>query len=213
MAVVSVGHCLEKFEGSVEQALKIGLCASNLYESTDGDFEWAGLWLRNPLAEQGILRLRRAWEKFLDRTYLRYLCGASCDSGYSPILTAPEQRTIHDARSFLLTQTSRSFLTWNRYATESRAEDHFSQGAPYKQAVNSVWQQLEEIGTLRNRFAHKSENTRQKFHNLVRRHYGHLPSGITPGRFLLDPSHRSSQDTRLEYYAASLKGAARSIVR
>lgn len=61
---------------------------------------------------------------------------------------------------------------------------------------------LTDMRFMRNHIAHKNKSTRRNFHKLMRKHYGGVKRGITPGTLLLTP-FGASPPLLSEYLALS----------
>lgn len=163
------------------------------------------------IAELSFLRIFIAWENFLEKSFIRYLVGAKSPSGYRPAILVNPQNMSH---ALDLISSGREYVRWNS-ASEviTRSEIYFRDGGPYKNALLGATTDLNDMNTIRNRIAHKSTFSKNKFSDFVRIKFGHGKRGMTPGRFLLTPMYFPPRITFLDYYAGIIKTASRIIVR
>lgn len=162
------------------------------------------------ITELAFLRIFIAWEIFLEESFVRYSLGAESPSGYrSTRLVVP--RNIGNVLDLIA--VGREYAKWNS-ASEviSRAEAYFKDGEPYKNVIQGATTDLNDMNTIRNRVAHKSANTKEKFNNFVRRKIGYGRRGMTPGRFLLTSVNSASQDIFIDYYVDIIRTTGRIII-
>jgi len=153
-----------------------------------------------------------AWETFLESVFVRYICGATSATGFTPSLLSPPKPTIEAAMAELLAQNQ--YLNWTPSNTVTWAKSYFAHGEPFNTPINAVTQTLYDISAVRNRLAHHSEFAASNFRSVVLKAFGYMPRGMNAGRFLLtiNPSSSASSQTFLEFYANTLLGACLSIV-
>jgi hypothetical protein len=157
------------------------LAASKLFRRPGGNL----IHVRDQeeIAGLTLLKLTLAWESFLEDTFLRYLCGAKSAAGVSPTLLLGKQPKLNAA--FRALSGSNKFLGWQPDTTLKRANKFFDAGEPYETAVKGAKSVLEDMGSIRNRIAHRSDHSVIEFQAVVQVHFGFVPRGMTPGRFLL----------------------------
>lgn len=197
----SLSHVLEKLERQIDSSQNL------INEVKDRGLYWIQVEI---ITELAFLRIFIAWENFLEESFVRYSIGAESPSRYKPTrLLVP--RNIGHALN-LITQ-GREYAKWNS-ANEviSRVEVYFRDGEPYRNVFRGATADLNDMNTIRNRIAHKSASTKEKFNNFVRRKLGHGRRGMTPGRFLLTSMNSGSQDKYLDYYVDIIKTTACIIV-
>jgi hypothetical protein len=211
MPSLGVQHCLRDFEDNLDNALNM-LAESSTYRIPKGLERSVSISSRRKelFAALALLRMHIAWEDFIERSFLRYLCGAYTTSGYSPILLNAPFRTIDNAFTTIL--AGHQYINWNPAKIENLARTYFNSGDPFVSAVSPARNKLTEINDVRNRFAHRSESASQKFEFIVQSVFGFVPRGINPGRYLLmtDPLNPSLRF--IDSYAVILRVTARSIV-
>lgn len=163
------------------------------------------------IAELAFLRIFIAWENFLEESFIRYLVGGKAPSGYSPrrFVNPPNMKI-----AMKIISGDRDYIKWNSAGEIiARSRIYFKDGEPYKTALEAATTDLDEVNTIRNRIAHKSNNTKNKFNDFIRRKFGHGKRGMTPGRFLLTPTNSTSQLIFLDHYVGIIKTASKIIVQ
>ena len=115
------------------------------------------------------------------------------------------------SHAYQIIKGDKSFPDWtSRELILLRANLFFKDGSPYKNALNSITQELSEIKVIRNSIVHMSISSQEKFKSLVRTTPDLSPNGTTAGKFLLSIKNRP-QETYIEYYAKTLKNTAKFI--
>jgi len=162
------------------------------------------------IAELAFLRIFIAWENFLEDSFIRYLVGAKSPSGYSP------QRFVNPPNMQIavkLIAAHREYARWNSPSEViARSEIYFKYGKPYKNILQGTMKDINDMNSIRNRIAHRSTISENKFNDLVRREFGYGIRGMSPGRFLLTPKNTNQQTIFLDYYIEIIKTASRMIV-
>ena len=144
------------------------------------------------IAELAYLKVFLAWERFLEQSFLYYMCGhkepkIKCHC----FVVAPNL----DHASVLVYPEGRHYAEWgNPVRVRDRAKRFFKEGEPYWSALGAAFDKLEEMRKIRNCIAHPSKYAREQFEKVVRASLGHVPKRISPGDFLLrnirGPSNR-----------------------
>lgn len=162
------------------------------------------------ITELAFLKIFIAWENFLEESFIRYLVGARSPSRFKPRrLINP--RIMSHALDIL--SSDREYVNWNSASfVISRAERCFREGRPYRNAIQAATVDLNDMNTIRNRIAHKSTVSKEKFNNFIRRKFGHGKRGMTPGRFLLTSLNASTTDRFLDYYVDIMRTASSLII-
>jgi len=157
------------------------------------------------IAGLALLKMTLAWESFVEETFLRYLCGARSAAGVAPTLLAPKYLNLQAAFKSLV--GGAQYLGWHPDTTVKRAAKYFDPaGDPFLAPVGGAKSDLIEMADVRNRIAHRSDHSVQAFQDVVRSHFGFVPRGMTPGRFLLAPLPTGV--TAFDHYAAQLTATA-----
>lgn len=209
MPRVEVQHCLDGFENNVLTTLSMLTEARSFRIRRQNSYVSIGARRIELFGSFALLRICLSWETFVEDVFCRYLSGARTASGYGPTLLIPPCSSAKVAMQGLLGR--QRYLQWSSGEILSRANSCFGSGDPFATAVNAVTNTLEEVVTIRNRFAHRSDYAITKFRSVVMRWFGSVPRGLTPGRFLLSYDPGSGQPF-IEFYANTLIGAARAIV-
>ncbi|MCP6717995.1 MAG: hypothetical protein KJI70_00405 [Patescibacteria group bacterium] len=163
------------------------------------------------VAELAFLRVFMAWECFLEESFIRYLLEAKSPSGYTPkrFVKPPN---IKKAIEIILGE-NRDYASWNSASkVRNRAKIYFKDGEPYETAMITITRDSDEMNTIRNRIAHKSKKSREKFNDLILGKFGHGIQGMTPGRLLLRPISSSSHITFFDYYVGIITVTSRIII-
>jgi len=136
-----------------------------------------------------------AWEEYVEETFLRYMSGATSETGYAPqLLVGTCQNRAHALRvltaAFGHSVGSRN-LRWHDFAwVQHIAKVFFRRGEPYSQIPKHHLKWLEHANVIRNRVAHNSANARKSFKRLANQYLGEqpdapLPKGFSPGQLLV----------------------------
>jgi hypothetical protein len=153
----------------------------------------------------------RAWESMLEQSFVLYMLGKS-----APTMPLPHRYVMPPSRShaILILKRQREFLSWsNHHAVRTLANCYFRDGYPYEAAFGLVPSLLNEVKTIRNAIAHKSEDTKLKFLKLARDELGTIPPTMTPGGFLQHQKlNHPAQPTYFDYYLDGLLFVANNII-
>jgi hypothetical protein len=161
------------------------------------------------VAELAFLRCFLSWEIFLEECFLAYASGSETPSGttYTCFLAAPNR----ESTKAILVGERRAFATWtNPKDVTQRAQLYFEKGEPFASALATAGGALADMVVVRNRIAHRSGTAAQNFLSLIRRRYGSVQPGMSPGRFLLGPAPNPVR-RQIDDYVIVLKAASRQI--
>jgi hypothetical protein len=213
MPPVAVDHCRRDLVASVRSSLDFihGLPDFGRTDAS-GTFRRLSVRTTEDLAAMSLLKVTLAWEAFTEDAFVRYMCGARSASGFAPTLLNVRSRSMALALAQLL--AGRDFLNWSTWNTEARANANFDQGEPFTTALGFVRGTLAEMAVVRNRVAHPSDYAADEFRKVVRARLGHVPRGMTPGRFLLttSPGPGAAHVSIIEEYGLRLMAASALIV-
>ncbi len=185
MPSVNIQHCLNSFTSEVQNSLDLANDAQHFrILKPGGRFEHIGIRRVELFAGIALLKMHMAWETFLEDVFIRYLCGASSPTGYTPVLLGPPKSNTNMAFSLLL-GPNHVYLNWTLQSTLKRAIGYFLYGEPFTSAMNSVSTTLDDISIIRNSMAHRSAFARSNFRTVVVREFGFVPRGLNANRFLL----------------------------
>lgn len=170
----------------------------------------AAPWRHDSLVELALLRAYRAWEAFLEESFLLFMVGGSPGRRRAPKrLVVPASRVT--AR--LLALQGRNYPEWGEDKTLKLAKVFFRGGEPYEGALRTRANRLADIRSVRNEIAHGSPESRSRFLAVARKELkGVVPARLTPGGFL-DTSMPSVSPPQafLEGYLELLRAAAKEI--
>lgn len=164
------------------------------------------------IAELAFLKVFTEWEFFLEESFIRYLVGGLTPSGYCPkrYVNPPNMEIAKK----ILNGDNKAYINWNSAASVvNRAKIFFDDGEPYRSAIQTAMVNLDEMNVIRNRIAHKSKHSKDKFSEFTRRKFGYGVRGMTPGKFLLATSTDNPGITFLEGYIIVIQVASQSIIR
>ncbi len=199
MPSLSIRSVYESFDDSVSRTARLLLNSTNARTPAGTPMHVRDI---EEIAALCLLRLALSWESFVEDSFLRYLCGAASLQNAVPQNTGARSPSIGDA--FKLLAGPNNYLAWPAAEITNRANQHFLAGGPYASAVGAASGILSEIQVVRNRMAHRSEFSKNRFTAVVRAHVGHVPRGTTPGRFLRMTTPVSGGVSVLEHYTGSL---------
>lgn len=166
---------------------------------------------RDSMIELAFLRAFLAWENFLEETFLLFMMGSKPIRGRAPTryVTPPDR---HAARK--LAAEGRPFPKWNVSEVRRRAASFFRDGRPYDAALRASQQALQDVHTVRNAVAHDSEDSWDKFKDLVRRDLKVLPLGLTVGGYLnMTRPGTTPPSEFMEHYLQTIVLVGEKIVR
>ena len=153
-----------------------------------------------------FLSVVAAWEEFVEESFLRYMAGATSESGYAPELLVGSCRNRTHAMKVLTAAFGESVgarnLRWHDFDwVQHVGKVFFRNGDPYTRVDRRFIQWLKDASTIRNRVAHNSKKARAAFKRLANKHFGvspeaPLPTGFSPGQLLVC-SIRTEEDRLL----------------
>jgi hypothetical protein len=126
------------------------------------------------LYELAYLKIFCSWERFLEDSFLRYLCGHRSRMGQAVMVGAiPYHRSVMAAEIAML--AGQQFVVWYRPQTMiQRVRNHIVNGQ-HELIIAATANQLELFAAIRHRIAHAQENARRNFDNatmnLAARHF------------------------------------------
>lgn len=151
-----------------------------------------------------------AWESFLEETLSQFLIGAPAINGNLPIRFVQPQSFDHAKNIVIAPQ--RFFDYANHDNFRKIANLYFNNGYPYEPHISSVFQELNDLKTIRNRCAHMSSTTQTALDALVLRIMGRPLLGVSVYRLLMSPDPRvGGAVTVFRYYRDKLDVAAELI--
>lgn len=165
--------------------------------------------LQKAVAELLVIRLFDDFLEAMAGTAYRLGSGAVYLDGTPPGLLTTPARSVPGARSLYQEhgRTKPTQVKWSLVKHINETTRYvIDRGDPFLRGCNSHALVISEMCAIRNRIAHSNQGSRKSFSDVLRRHYGGVPRGVSPGTFLL--SQRFSP-TRIEFYLA----ASRLILR
>lgn len=163
------------------------------------------------LYEFAFLRMFLEWEKFLEDTFMRYMCGyASTRGACTPATGTNYYGRIGDAEAAML--RGRQFALWhNPNHVVSRSQRFFTNGF-HETVISSNLSELEHMASVRHRIVHDQTDAMTNFDAATMNFVGRRYRGSRPGRFLRDwDSSVSPQQRWLVTFGLRLSGLARQI--
>jgi hypothetical protein len=171
-----------------------------------------------------FLRIMAAWESYLEDVFLRYVCGAKTNSGYSPNRKIVGCKKIEDAYHIIAGDPDfsieKGYLVWSDYKKViGRARIYFQDGKPFTDLNDVEKQMLKEGNIIRNRIAHSSDKCINDFVLLAKQkeNIKKLPKGYSVGRFLIENRKGVPTlfigDNRFECYLNMFENVATKIVK
>jgi hypothetical protein len=163
------------------------------------------------LYELAYLRMFLEWEQFLEKTFLRYLCGYQSSQGScTPVPGSRHFETLADAEAALF--GTRDYVLWHRPDVIIARAQRFWVGSFYEQVIASFQARLEILANVRHRIVHAQEDAATKFEAATMAICGRRYRGARPGRFLRDWNRSVSPNQRwLENLGTELFQIARQI--
>lgn len=168
---------------------------------------------RKLVAEIMIVRLFLAMENTIKSVSAKLLCGAAYVDATAPqrLVAAGSMESAYE----LMRRHGRPKevrLGWSQ-ASDVRENLKFTIAPtdPVFGSLSAAATLLTDMRFVRNHVAHKNEGTRVNFRKVVRKHYGGLKPGVTPGLILLTPS--LGPPSLLEQYLLGSRVAIKSLVR
>ncbi len=117
------------------------------------------------LYEATFLRIFRAYENFLEETFLSYLVGEATVRG---TVLKPYVTPLDLAHARKIVTSSQPFLDWtNPQTVISRAETYIEDGGPIKMAIASSQSSLKFAKRIRNHIAHNSAESESEYRGVV----------------------------------------------
>jgi len=144
-----------------------------------------------------FMQVVSAWERFIQDCFLRYMMGASSPSGYSPVLRIGPCQSLQHAGQIITGKADFKFekdiMSWSSWKlVTERSKIYFQEGRPFTDLKQPAIQRLSDAFNLRNRVAHNSRKSIERFKIVAREHLC-LPSnrglrrGFGVGELLTKP--------------------------
>ncbi len=156
--------------------------------------------------ELTYLRVFNAWERFLEESFLRYLCGYQALHGCeTPVPGKSFQSSLAGAKTVLYGR--QNYLLWhNPQKVIQRATTHFT-GSRHETVIASMQGRLQCYADIRHRIAHA--HAASGFDLATMTLAGRRYRGSRPGRFLRDWAPHVPTPTRwVDVIVLELRGLA-----
>jgi hypothetical protein len=203
MAVVSLAVDLREFDSQVSRMTSLISSLNNL--SIDH---------RKLVAEIMMVRLFLMVENTIQSACAKLLCGATYLNASQPLRLVSAKSSKHAfdlMRNHARTKPKQS-LSWNQSPEiRDNLRNTLSPGDPLFQTISNYGTLLTDMRYIRNHIAHKNSGTLNNFRKLVRKHYGGLKPGVSPGLLLLTPY--LGPPVLLEQYMLASRIMIKSLVR
>lgn len=163
-------------------------------------------------AELSFLRTYISWERFLEESFSRFLCGARGVSGTKHVSCA-KPKSIDEAKNLLIgLDRGGRYADWSRRdVVVARAKLFFRHGAPFAGPLTAAGNDLDDMRSIRDCIAHRSRAAGERLARIVQRRTG-VAHNCSPGRFLLK-SLPGTQDSFLTVFSRVLELTAEEITR
>lgn len=197
MSRIKINTVLKIFHREIQKSLSLARDLTNFKEFRGGKYRSIHKRTVYLLVENLFLKLFLSWEQFLEQTFIRYMCGAKTSSGYSPRRFVQPPSLEHAINFIKRTRPYADWTVWSEVI--ARAELCFYKGSPFTDASGGE-AQLDEMRIIRNRIAHSSRHSEEKFQETVLQKLGYTPRGMVPGRLLLLRTPPTNNKTVIQEY-------------
>lgn len=147
------------------------------------------------IIELSFMRIIAAWEEFVQNIFIRYMLGATSESGYSPELRISNCKSLQHAYELISGKNdfdpSVYYLDWSTWPKVIRkAKIFFERAEPFSKLNENQMQLLKDSIIIRNRIVHSSYKSKKAFIKLSKKYLAlnqndPLPRGFSVGRLLL----------------------------
>ncbi|WP_224275504.1 hypothetical protein, partial [Klebsiella variicola] len=147
--------------------------------------------------------------EFLEKSFLSYLNSETLLQSPLPILYVSPVDAEHAGKILIGTQ---KYVDWANHEIVKRlANLYMENGTPYQTALDSISLDLSDLKNIRNRAAHSSSTTEQKYLAVQRRVLKKPNSNLNISNFLMHSHPTIAGKNILEYYQETLTAAAHNI--
>lgn len=163
------------------------------------------------LYEMAYLRIFVSWERFLEETFLRMMCGWPSPTNTPSLAEGPPFSRLDKAKDALY--GGRDYLLWhNPDVVAGRCERWFQSGI-HSQVIASNEARLGWFSSIRHRIAHEGEQVKAEMNTASIGLAGKRYPGASAGRFLRDWNHPEplAQERWLRVVSRELIGLAGQI--
>lgn len=166
------------------------------------------------VAEMILLRLFDLFQNMVSSVTAKLVAGATYADGTAPNILA-RARSLQSARLLFQTHGRGPHIRYNlRWSTAPEIMENIKHVIGQHDNVVEVVDRnsafIEELRRVRNRIAHNNAQSRRRYREVVRRHFGAYMNQVTPGMLLLTPRIRPSL---IEQYIRQERIMAKDVVR
>lgn len=162
------------------------------------------------LYELAFLQAFIQWEVFLERAFLRYLCGYRSAHGQFAPVSGQYCKSLLGAHQLIAGRSG--FTLWHSPTTVINRARHYLTACPHELIVQSNSTRLQQFAAIRHRIAHGQEDAKSKFDNATMMLCGRRYRASRPGRFLRDRDPSSTPSRQwIEVVTLELAGLASQI--
>jgi len=122
------------------------------------------------------------WEDFLEQSFLRYMCGYTCTSGFMTPVSGAHYSSLAAAHTALL--GGRDYILWHSPSQVKTRSRGFFAGSYHETVLASHESRLEQFSAIRHHIAHAQEHARRNFDVATMTLAGRRIPGGNAGRFL-----------------------------
>lgn len=175
----------DAFSADVTKALELSTAAELVRISAPTGSQGRKLFNYSKLEliyELSYLRVFALWERFLEESFHRLLCGYT--TGGNAIAMAPTQTrppTLSDA--VLQVLNGRQYVLWHNPTVVIDRSKKFLVAAPHESVTSSALASISSLADIRHHIAHSTPDTQQKYHQATMTMAG-ARYGNAAGRFL-----------------------------
>jgi hypothetical protein len=188
-----IGTAKSVFDGAILRSRALIMLAADLLQDGHIDEEQ-----QFEIIEVGFLNAIISWEELLRSCCVAYMLGAADVKGNAPVRFVRPRDAAHAEE---IVNSGREFFEWlSAEAVRGVAKRYFDGGWHLLTALDSPV--VSQMRLIRNRIAHRSPSSEDRFQDVVRAIHGATPSPPwLPGQFLLERKHRNQP----RYYKTLLR--------
>lgn len=160
--------------------------------------------------ELSFLKNFLSWEWFIEGTFILYMLGSKTNTGYRPEVYVRPKDQKH---AYQFVKEGRDYADWTSPDVVIRKSSlFFRDGEPYKDALEPIIRDIQDMKTIRNAIVHISTESREKFETLIRSKLGYARVAITPGEFLATTIKGKSL-SYITYFRNQVEFASEKVVK
>ncbi|MEM3122360.1 MAG: hypothetical protein QXH60_02885 [Candidatus Pacearchaeota archaeon] len=168
----------------------------------------------NSMYELSFLQMYRAWEFFLEKTFVLYMLGKETDKGYRPICYVNPPNEEH---AYELIKGGARYPSWlNIEFIREKAELFFKDGSPFKEILYdkvNIKDALTQMTKLRNAIVHISKKALDDYESVVRKEIG-SSLNLSVGEFLSRMKKEGGREVSyISYYRKILEVSSDEIIK